>query len=204
VTDDDELRARLRRADPAASLEPASPARVTHLVEEAMSRNTRRWALPVAAALVLIAGGTAWAVTSTSAPERDTPVAAPSATAPGTTPSAAATAVVRITDSGAQAKCAAPEAQRLAEGADLAVEGTVTKIEKGQVTLTVSKVFRGVQAAAVEVAQTDDATEQLLGAQRFQAGGTYLIASAEGRVMICGYTGEADTPGLRELYEAAF
>jgi hypothetical protein len=201
VTDDDDLRARLRRADPAASLEPASPAQVAHLVEEAMSSSTKRWALPVAAALVLIAGGTAWAVTRPAPPEV-VPLAVP--TVATSASSAAAANVVRLTDSGAQAKCAAPEPQRLAEGADLAVEGTVTRIEKGQVTLTVTKVFRGVPATAVEVAQTDGATEQLLGAQRFENGGTYLIASAGGRVMICGYTGEAGTPGLRDLYEAAF
>jgi hypothetical protein len=200
VTDDDDLRARLRRADPAASLEPASPDQVAHLVEEAMSRKTRRWALPVAAAvLALIAGGTAWAVTrpDPSAPD----VALMPVPAIGTM---SAGPVVRLTDSGAQAKCREPEPARLAEAADFAFEGTVSRIENDVVTLTVSHVFRGAAAGTVEVAQTDESTEQLLGAQRFRSGGEYLIASADDRVLICGYTGAADAPGLRELYEAAF
>ncbi|MEU8656417.1 hypothetical protein [Actinoplanes philippinensis] len=194
MTDDDDLRARLRRTDPAASLEPAPPAQIAQLVEEAMSRNTRRWALPVAAVLVLIAGGAAWAVTRPSTP--DNPVAAP-------TPTASAT-VVSLTAAGVQAKCREPEPQRLAESADFAFEGTVRTIENGRVTLTVSKVFKGAAATEVRVAQAGESSEQMLGSGKFETGKDYLVSASDGSVLICGYSGEADSIGLRELYEKAF
>ncbi|GIE31828.1 hypothetical protein Ait01nite_048730 [Actinoplanes italicus] len=198
MTDDDDLRARLRRADPAASLEPASPDQVAHLVEEAMSRTTRRWALPVAAALILIAGGTAWAVTRPATPE---PVAAPT---PSASASASASGTVVLFSTGIQAKCREPEPQRLAESADFAFEGTVQKIENGRVTLTVSRTFRGGAVGTVEVAQEGESSEQMLGSGKFEMGRDYLVAAADDTVMICGYSGEADSIGLRDLYEAAF
>ncbi|BEL08534.1 hypothetical protein Q0Z83_067250 [Actinoplanes sichuanensis] len=198
MTDDDDLRARLRRADPAAALEPASPAQVAHLVEETMSRNTRRWALPVAAALVLLVGGAAWAATRPSAPQ---PVAAPASSA--SAPAATAGSVVLFT-TGMQAKCREPEATRLAESADFAFEGTVQKIENGRVTLAVARVFRGSTVGQVEVAQEGESSETMLGSGKFEMGRDYLVSAAEGSVLICGYSGEADSIGLRELYEAAF
>jgi hypothetical protein len=196
VTDDDDLRARLGRADPAASLAPASPAQVAHLVEEAMSSSTKKWALPVAAALVLIAGGAAWAVTRPSAPEGDLPSAAP-------TPSATA-AVVELTATGVQAKCREPQPQQLAASADFAFEGTVLTVANDRVTLTVSKVFRGASATTVEVAQAGETSETMLGSGKFETGKEYLVSSADGGILICGYSGEAGSIGLRDLYEAAF
>lgn len=196
MTDDDDLRVRLRRADPAAALEPASPTQVAHLVEDAMSRTTRRWALPVAAVLVLIAGGAAWAVTRPSAPE---PVAAP--TAP---PAASASGSVVLRATGVQGKCREPEAGRLAESADFAFEGTVRTIENGRVVLDVSRTFRGTAVARVEVAQAGGASETMLGSGKFETGRDYLVSSAAGAILICGYSGEADAIGLRDLYEAAF
>lgn len=194
---DDDLRARLRHTDPAAALEPASPAQVNRLVEEAMSRNTRRWALPVAAALVLIAGGAAWAV---SRPATPAPVAAPASPA-ASTPAAGS---VVLLATGAQGKCRAPEAARLAESADFAFEGTVQKIDDGRVTLTVSRTFRGPAVGQVEVAQQGEVSETMLGSGKFEMGTDYLVSAAGGSILICGYSGEADTLGLRDLYEAAF
>jgi hypothetical protein len=194
VTDDDDLRARLRRADPAASLEPASPAQVAHLVEEAMSSSTKKWALPVAAALVLIAGGAAWAVTRPSAPEPTPAVAVSSLPA----------RVVELTTTGVQAKCREPQPEQLASSADFAFEGTVLMIDNGRVTLTVSRVYRGEAADEVAVAQAGDISETMLGSGKFEKGKKYLVSSADGSVLICGYSGEADSIGLRDLYEAAF
>jgi hypothetical protein len=190
VTDDDDLRARMRHADPAASLEPASPDQVAHLVEEAMSRKTRTWALPVAAALALIAAGIAWTVTR---PDTPSPALQP---VPAT--------VVALTVTGAQAKCVEPKAAELAKSADFAFEGTVQKIENGRVRLAASQVFRGGPATEVEVSQADGSSEQMLGSGRFETGESYLVSAADGNVIICGYSGEADSPGLRELFEAAF
>lgn len=197
MTDDDDLLARLRRADPAAALAPVSPSQVAHLVEEAMSRKTRTWVLPVAAALVLIAGGTAWAVT-----RPDAVVVSPM---PALSP-APADPTVRLTAGGdeGQARCARPEPEHLAERAGFAFEGTVSRIEDDVVTLTVSHVFRGPRAGTVEVTQPDESTAKLILTTRFRTGSQYLIASADGDVMDCGYSGESGKPGLRELYEAAF
>ena len=44
----------------------------------------------------------------------------------------------------------------------------------------------------------------MLGSGRFEPATDYLIAAREGSVLICGYSGEADAIGLRELYEEAF
>jgi hypothetical protein len=44
----------------------------------------------------------------------------------------------------------------------------------------------------------------MLGSGRFETGQTYLIASSEGGVMTCGYSGEADSMGLQDLYDEAF
>jgi hypothetical protein len=192
VTDDD-LRARLRRADPAASLEPASPDQVAHLVEEAMSRKTRRWALPVAAALVLIAGGTAWALTRPDAPVT---TAVPTPAGPAK--------IVELAATGVQAKCREPEPQRLAESADFAFEGTVKLIENGRVRLTATRVFRGETVAEVVVKQAGESSEQMLGSGKFEIGKSYLVSAAGGSMLICGYSGEVESPGLRELFEAAF
>lgn len=192
MTDDDDLRDRLRHADPAATLAPAAPEQVAHLVEEAMSRTTRRWVLPVAAALVLIAGGTAWAVTRQ--PERT----------PTPPPVAQPAPAVRLTASGIAAKCREPEAARLAESADFAFEGTVSGITAGVVTLGVTHVFRGAPTESVQVSQAPDISEQMLGSGTFETGRNYLVAASEGTVLICGYSGEADSIGLRELYDAAF
>ncbi|GAA4941259.1 hypothetical protein [Actinoplanes utahensis] len=192
MTDDDDLRARLRRADPAAALEPAAPEQVSRLVEETMSRtHTRRWALPVAAALVLVAAGTAWAMTRPSEP------------APVVKTTQALEA--ELTASGVSAKCREPEAGRLSEISDFAFEGTVTRIDGGTVHLDVTELFRGDRrTTSARVAQTGETSEQMLGSGTFEQGKKYLVASTKGTVLICGYSGEADAVGLRELYEAAF
>lgn len=192
---DEELRARLRRTDPAATLPAAAPEQVSRLVEETMSRtHTRRWALPAAAALVLVTAGTAWAMTRPADVDpRAVPIPAPSAAR-----------TVELTAGGIQAKCREPEASRLSEISDFAFEGTVTGITGGVVTLGISQVFRGEWAGAVRVRQAGETSEQMLGSGKFEKGRKYLVSASEGTVMICGYSGEADATGLRALYEAAF
>ncbi|MEV0898237.1 hypothetical protein [Actinoplanes sp. NPDC049802] len=194
---DDELRERLRRADPAAPLEPASPAQVEHLVEEAMSRiHTRRWAPPVAAALVLLAGGTAWA---TLRPETETvPPAIISAV-----PSVAPVPSIQL-PAGGQAKCAEPKPERLAERASLAFAGRVAEIDGDTVLMEVTHNYHGADVPRIAMNQPGGNPELLLGGGAFEPGREYLVSSAGPDVLICGYSGPADTPGLRELYEAAF
>src|SRR5690349_18374297 len=106
MTDEDDLRARLRRADPAAGLPPYDSA---PLLENTMTTATtdpvRRTTplVAVAAALVLIAAVGAWVLL------RPEPV--PTVTA--------------LTAPGVAAKCAEPSADRLREAADFAFAGTV-------------------------------------------------------------------------------
>ncbi|SDS94487.1 hypothetical protein [Actinoplanes derwentensis] len=209
---DDDLRELLRHADPATSLQTAAPDQVRQLTEEAMSRtHARRWALPAtAAAFVLLAGSAAWAATRPS----DVP-AVPVAKAPAT--------VVELTsDGGGDARCdPRPDPVGLAANADFAFEGTVIKLVDGDgteqldnpdetsgvVTLAVTKVFKGPQAGTVQVAQqstTNYAGVPMVGSGTFDLGKSYLVASTEGSVWHCFQSGEADDPGLRALYEAAF
>ncbi|MBO3743337.1 hypothetical protein [Actinoplanes flavus] len=192
---DDDLRERLRRADPAARLAPASPAQVEHLVEEAMSRvPVRRWAAPVAAALVLLAGGTAWA---TLRPEPATMSTPPAIISVAPVPS------VQI-PAGGQAKCAEPKPELLAERATFAFAGRVVEIDDSTALLEVTRDYRGADVPRIAVNQPGGTPELLLGSGDFELGREYLVSSVGADVMICGYSGEAGTPGLRELYEAAF
>ncbi|WP_045748001.1 hypothetical protein [Actinoplanes rectilineatus] len=193
---DDDLRGRLRRTDPAASLPPIAPDRAARLLEEIMTTETParpsagRWGL-AAAALVLIAGGGAtWALTR---PE-----------APVTAPAITAVENLSLAGDGATSKCAEPTAEVLAAEADFVFAGTVTAVVDGQVTLGVDRIYHGKTVQEVRVAQAGDASEQMMGSGRFETGGRYLVAAAAGTVMICGYSGEASTPGLADLYEKAF
>ncbi|WP_433306649.1 hypothetical protein ACQP2F_21375 [Actinoplanes sp. CA-030573] len=202
---DDDLRSRLRRADPAASVPPPAPGHVSRLIGETMSSSATavtkppvRWHLAAlaAAAVVLIVAGTGWWLGRPSSPTPGTPIAA----AP--TPADGPSTTIGLPD--VQAKCREPEPARLAADADFAVQGTVTGIDRGMVTLRVTKVFKGADFAEVKVAQTDDSSEQLLGGSgTFVTGKDYLVASAQGDVMICGYSGEVSDEMLA-LYDKAF
>jgi len=197
---EDDLRSRLRRADPAASLAPLAPDEASRLLEETMTttappRTTtnrpRRYAGLVAAALVLLAvAGAGWLLTRPGQPVID--AAKPSAV------------VVTVTTDGIMRKCVEPTAQILATDADFAFAGTVTGIAGDVVTLDVTQVYKGTKADEVRVAQAPGSSEQMLGSGQFEKGKKYLIASSDGGVLTCGYSGEADLVGLQELYDKAF
>jgi hypothetical protein len=191
MTDDDDLRARLRRADPAADLPTLDTSRLLESTMTATTTTPRRTTplLTLAAALVLIAALGAWWVLR--------PADEPGA------PTAAAT-VTDLTAPGIAAKCVEPSAGRLREAADFAFAGTVTGIDGATVTLRVTKVYRGAGADQVRVAQAGDASETMLGSGKFETGRDYLVAASQGSVLICGYSGEAASPGLEELYRSAF
>ncbi|MCO8270185.1 hypothetical protein M1L60_06210 [Actinoplanes sp. TRM 88003] len=190
MTDDDDLRARLRRADPAADLPPYD---TSHLLETTMTATTTAPRRPMltlaAAALVLIAALGTWFLLRPSGDPAG-PVAAPT--------------VTELTAPGIAAKCVEPSADRLKEAADFAFAGTVTGVDGGTVTLKVTKVYRGAAADQVRIAQTGDISETMLGSGKFETGKDYLVASARGSMLICGYSGEASAPGLPQLYDTAF
>ena len=184
---DDDLRVRLRQADPAVSMAPASPDELARLLEQTVTSTIevgkrRHYALAAAALVLIVAGVAGWALTRPDDPT-----------------------TVRLTGPGAiAAKCVEPAAERLAASAELAIAGTVTELTATTVTLDVTRVYHGAAVDQAEVAQTGETSEQLMGTGKFESGKDYLVASSAGAVMICGYSGEASTPGLKELYEQAF
>ncbi|HET6480578.1 MAG TPA: hypothetical protein VFG35_11135 [Actinoplanes sp.] len=197
MTDDDDLRSRLRRADPAAGMTPIAPDRASRLVENTM--NTTTEAAPrrnaqlgtlAAAALVLIAAVGCWFLLRPQDSKPTTPVAAPTFT--------------DIKAPGIAAKCVEPTADRLKTAADFAFAGTVTAVEGSTVTLKVTKIYRGAATDQVRVAQTGDVSETLLGSGKFETGQDYLVAASQGNMLICGYSGEDGSQGLSGLYDAAF
>jgi hypothetical protein len=203
VTDDD-LRTRMRRADPAASLPPIAPDDVSRLIGETMTTTApahvpSRWQMAAAAAFVLVVAGLGWFLTR---PQPQPPVAQPPVAARPVPSSGPATTIGL--PGGTAAKCRPPAAKFLAGNADFAVAGRVTGISRDIVTLAVTKVYKGANFAEVRVLQEGQSSEQMLGSGRFEVGHDYLVASAQGNVLICGYSGEAGSPGLAELYEAAF
>lgn len=226
----DELREQLRRADPAASLRPIAPEAVSRLLEDAMTTTndsaTRRqlpW-LAAAAALVVLAaisvalltggeperapGSAALPTTTTDRPTEATgqPTATISKpTAATGQPTKGQPSVTRLsTSSDANSgKCRAPDAERLAATADLAIEGTVLGVNGNEATLQVKRTWTGARTELVQITQTDANTAALLAGVVLKPGETYLIASADGQVMICGFSGLAN-PELRALYDAAF
>lgn len=217
---DDDLRARLRNADPAAALAPLPPERVTRLLEESMTndldpspaatadpaapvspreaelgptpaRLARRFSL-VAAGLVLVVGAAVAAGAALRSPDDSGPVVRP----------AILTATRIVVAGGGAAKCVAPSAATLA-AAPLAFAGTVERVAGGTAVLTVTHLYAGTRTDVVEVAQSDGNSEALIGATAFEPGRAYLVAATDGRAMVCGYSGLA-TPELQALYDAAF
>lgn len=192
---DDELRRRLRVADPSTSLPRLAPEQTANLVEEAMTTTTPistsgRWKVLLVAAVVLATAGLGWFVAGTMLPG----TVAPSAPA--------APAVVRLNATADTAKCRPPEAATLEASADFAFAGTVTDVSGAIVTLTVTHVYRGQAAGQVQV--TLDGTSESLAGGDVTRGAAYLISSAQGGVLGCGYSGAADTPGLEQLFAEAF
>ncbi|MFB2598199.1 hypothetical protein ACEXQE_10435 [Herbiconiux sp. P17] len=197
----------LSRADPARSLPPLAPARITHLKETTMSRadeqtpdaptlaregdrRPRRrvgWVIAsVGAAAVLAIVGVTLALQSGAGSPQVTELAA----GPG---------------NGAEIamKCAEITPDLLAGYADVAFEATATNIaDDGTVTLTVTDRYAGEITDVVEVPQGDDV---LLNGMplHYEQGSSYLIAASEGSILSCGQSGPA-TPELEQLYAAAF
>lgn len=209
--DDADLFARLRGADPAASLPPLGPERTDRLLEDTMShdtesrqagprdRNPLTW-LVAAAAAAVIAGVVAFTLVDradetpavTAQPE---PTSEPTADAPGLTR-------LTLPERGA-GRCMVPNADTLATAA-YAFDGVVSGIEDGVVTLEVSQWYTGGPTEEVEVAQSSADRSALIGAPRFAEGERYLVAgSDDGDVMVCGFSAPHE-PDLARLYEKAF
>lgn len=203
---DDELRARLRGLDPAASLSPADPSRVARLLEDTMSndlmnetretgthhRGRLTW-LVAAAAVVLIAAVGAFGIVHHDA--QDPVPSAGGAETPSVTELSGPTG-------GVNARCMVPTAELLSS-ATLAFDGTVQKIADGMVTLVPSQFFAGEPTDVVTVAAPTKELQALIGAVKFEDNGRYLVSATDGHVKVCGFTGPY-SPQLASLYADAF
>jgi hypothetical protein len=203
---DDELRARLRASDPAASLPPADPHGLARLLEDVMStelttenretgtrdRGPLTW-LVAAAAVLIIAGVGVFGILS----HDDDPAAPPTA---GDTRT-----VTELSAPGAAAyaaKCMVPSAAIVSQQT-VAFDGTVTTIADGVVTLTPSHWYAGTATDLVRVRAPSEDMQQLLSAVKFEVGGRYLVSATDGEVTVCGFSAPYSAE-LASIYAAAF
>ncbi|MDF2918422.1 hypothetical protein [Microbacterium sp. NPDC086615] len=182
MTDDDDLRALMRRADPTNAHPPLDDARIRRVVAAAERDDLAP--APRKRARLLIAGASLGAVaTAAGAALIAGLVATPALQAPGPT--------------GGYVTCEVPTAAELRTN-DTAYEALVTGVDDGVVTLEVSHVFTGTPDATVELPQSRTPS----GDDLFVTGRTYLVASTGGFTDDC-LTGPA-TAELRAVYEQAF
>ena len=185
--EDDDLRARLRRVDPAHDLAPLDEGRTRAVAARAAATAApgrhgvprRRGvlvgavlAVAAAAVVVTLVGGRDPAVTRLTAPAVDV-----------------------------SASCAVLTPELLAQHA-LAFRARVVAVEDGRVSLEVTHRFTGEVEDEVRVEQPADDLAELAPAQ-FEVGVDYLVTADAGTLSACGQTGP-DSPELRALYEAAF
>jgi hypothetical protein len=206
---DDELLARMRAADPAASLPPAAAGRTARLLEDTMSHDTETSGTPpvdqdtpvrrrsplawlvAAAAVLVIVGVGVFAVVggddSPSAPTAEEP--APSVLALSVRPPSSA-------------KCMVVSPAVLARQ-QVAFDGTVATITDGLVTLDVTTWYRGGDADQVTVQAPSADLAALVSAAHFEVGERYLVSATDGYVSVCGFTA-AYSDDLAAMYAQAF
>ena len=202
----DELRDRLRAADPASSLPPADPERVARLLEDVMStelttenretgtrgRGPLTW-LVAAAAVLIIAGVGVFAIVG----HDDDPSAPPTAADDKTVTELSAPSATAYA-----ARCMVPNAETLAQQT-VAFDGTVTTLADGVVTLTVGHWYAGDATDLVRVQAPAAELQDLVGAVKFEQGGRYLVSATNGQVTVCGFSAPYSAD-LAALYDQAF
>lgn len=200
---DDDLRARLSRLDPAGPESPVDPLtspRAAELVERAMQsadlaspvdlpppRYRRRpviWLAAAAAAAaavgILVVGGDAGSGQS----DRQTTLA------------------LSLPASDVMSSCLPFEVTYLRE-MPVAFAGTVIVADGEQVTLDVTRWYRGGDADLVALDVPDGQTSAALDGVDFRSGEGYLVTATNSTVNGCGYSGPA-TPQLGDAYDEAF
>lgn len=204
---DDELLARLRAADPAASLPPADPSRVARLLEDTMTddlptesratgthgRGPLTWLL-AAAAVLIIAGVGVFGVTMFGGDE--------GGVAPRAVDQPSATELRAPAASAYAARCMPPSARTIGNQT-VAFEGTVDEVGDGLVLLTPTRWYHGTPTDRVTIEAPAAELADLVGAARFQAGRSYLVSATRGQVTVCGLTAPYSDE-LAALYAEAF
>lgn len=194
---DDDLRARLRAADPARHL---SGPRTLELTEAMMSTqqsaamSRKRFALAAAAVAVLVLAGLALIFGAGKAHE---PVASPKAS-----PSKALTTATYTLQAGQAMRCAPPDVNTI-RGLDVAFQGKVASAGKSQIDLVPSSFYTGARTDRVvlSVHSASGANPEMLPVS-FTPGKDYIVGVKNGSVLLCGYSGEA-SPSLAKLYARA-
>lgn len=207
---DDDLRARLGAADPAAGLPTADPTEVDRLLHRVVEtdlrqtgtrrRNGLTWLVAAAAAVVLAAGAALW-LTQTGDDKPDGGLLAGTAT---TTPPSVSEATELSAAPSSPGRCIMPTPELLAQK-PIAFAGRVEGVADGVVTIRTTTVFSGQLSDEVSVqgAIAPDTGGAPEGDPEFVAGQDYLVAAVNGQVVGCGFSGPA-TPQLQRLYEQAF
>jgi hypothetical protein len=204
--DDDALRARLRGSDPAASLPPADPSGVARLLEDVMStelttenretgtrnRGPLTW-LVAAAAVLIIAGVGLFAVLGHDSDPDAPPTAADAKTV---------TELSAPSPAAYSARCMVPDAELLSQQS-VAFDGTVTTLDAGVVTLTVSHWYAGGPTDLVRVQAPPEEMQDLVGAVEFENGGRYLVSATDGQITVCGFSAPY-SEDLAAVYAQAF
>jgi hypothetical protein len=203
----DDLRLRLRRADPVREdADPGPPpSRTAHeILERAMQTidddiETRRSRPGWRRTPVLLAAGAAAAV----AIGVGVVVSGGDLSGGDGTPGeseAPTTLALTAPPSDTMSSCMAFDVAFLAQ-MPVAFSGKATQVEGGTVTLDVERWYRGGRADVVTVSDLPE-TVALDGVD-FEEGGTYLVTATDGMVNACGFSGPA-TPELESAFEQAF
>lgn len=167
----------------------------------ARNRSALTWSV-AAVTLLVIVSAVIWALTRDS---EDDGTDAPGSDSRGVADNGPPTVTTLVlAEPALSGRCINPVANPQAlRGAQVAFEGTVTGIDGTEVTLEPSEFYQGEETDLVEVQQSSEELSELLGAVRFEDGGTYLVAATDGRVMLCGFSAEY-SEGLAGAYAEAF
>jgi hypothetical protein len=195
---DDDLRARLRRLDPAGDLpvDPVTSPRAAQHMERAMqtldspTATSRRTRLLAGAAVLGAAAAVTAGVLLTGAGEDPAPADPPP------------TLVLDLPTSDATASCLPFDVATLA-GMSPAFAGTVVEVDEDSVLLDVDRWYAGGDAERVELAARGGDAVALGYGIDFLQGERYLVTAAQGTVNGCGYSGPA-TPEFERAFDEAF
>lgn len=196
---DDELRARLRAADPARRDAPAE-SWIDELVEATVNEQENRteetpsrsrWLVPgvAAAAVAAIAvGGYAFVAADDGGGAKDEQQTELALTVPSADPMTS--------------MCIQFSAEALSP-MEVAFAGTATDVTGDQVTLDVDHWYKGGDADVVEVTGSSDAGVLLEGGIEFTEGERYLVTATDGNVNGCGFSG-LYTADMAAAFDQAF
>lgn len=167
-----------------------------------MNPRRTRSVLAVPVLLLALSGLSACGADDSDASATDTASETTSESPTGAGSDSSAAPVELTADAATAGKCAVPSAETLGTF-DTAFAGTVTSLEDGTATLEVDQWYAGGEGGTVTVTTPTRDLAALLMAVELEKGKSYLVSATDGRVTLCGFTGEV-TPELQALYDEAF